>query len=492
MPERYFQRGQGRVFLQEYGPHPKRCYEYQGCARLESMEEPLGDVTEMQCPDPSVYDEFLVVDEIKGAGGPVTTTIVARFGLVNPILSLRCPFDIAVHYGKCKDPSDFNGGWEKGIVFYHARLTSRALSELTALAEDDRAEILVTGAISARKFYEVDPIAFSEKARSLITGEVVAVVICDTPSCGECEEISGGCDRVYAVTAPSSLVSPGLPAEVVFTLDGGLTFDEVDIDTLAAAEAPSDAACIGSMLVVISNDDIALHYAYLNAIAVWTRVQVGFVGAGAPNAIWSVDARHTWIVGDDGYIYFTADPTAGVEVQDAGVAVGANDLNDVHFIDTLRGIAVGDGTVVAVTENGGMTWAALVPIVPPGVGNLLCCWMLTDSIWFVGDDAGDLWFTLDRGATWIEKAIPVAVPAAITEIVFFEGGFGWLGVTDDDGHGHILRTRDGGCTWYVLPEATGALPANDRINSIAPCDQNTIWAGGLADDAVDGVLVLGS
>ena len=92
----------------------------------------------------------------------------------------------------------------------------------------------------------------------------------------------------------------------------------------------------------------------------------------------------------------------------------------------------------------------------------------------------------------MRKALPVATIAAITEIVFYENGFGWLALVDGDTHGHILRTRDGGCTWYVLPEDTGTLTVNDQINSIAPCDQNTIWAGGLDDDGVDGILVLGS
>jgi photosystem II stability/assembly factor-like uncharacterized protein len=492
MPESYFQRGQGRVFLQPYGPHPDKCFEYQGCAKVEGAEEPLGDITELQCPDPSAYDEFEVVDEIRGAGGPVTTTMVARFGMVNPILELRCPFDLAVNFGKCKDPSDFNGGWEKGIYFNRARLTTRSLSELSALTEEDRAEILITGAISARKLYQVDPIAFSEYAKTLITGEVVAVVICDTPSCGECDVISGGCQKVYAVCSPKSLASPGLPSEVVYTLDGGATFAEVDITTLGAAEAPTDAACIGGMLVVISADSDSLHYAYLTDIGTWVEVGTGFVLAGKPNAIWSVDARHTWIVGDDGYIYFAEDPTAGVVVQDAGIAAAGEDLNDVHFLDTLRGIAVGDNNTVVFTTNGGVTWAAIA-LGPHPAAILLACRMLTEKIWFVGDDAGGLWYTVDGGTTWTQKMLPVANPFAIHDIVFFEAGFGWLSIEDDSTAGHILRTRDGGCTWYELPESrVGSLPANDRINMIAPCDQNTIWAGGLADDGADGILVLGS
>jgi len=142
-------------------------------------------------------------------------------------------------------------------------------------------------------------------------------------------------------------------------------------------------------------------------------------------------------VGKAGYIYFTADPTTGVVVQDAGVAAGGEDLHDVHFIDTLRGIAVGANNVVVVTENGGLTWTAIA-LGPHAGAVLTACWMLTDSIWFVGDDAGQLWFTLDKGVTWTEKAIPIATPAEIHDIVFFEAGFGWVAVEDGTPEGHII------------------------------------------------------
>ena len=59
--------------------------------------------------------------------------------------------------------------------------------------------------------------------------------------------------------------------------------------------------------------------------------------------------------------------------------------------------------------------------------------------------------------------------------------------------GRLLRTYDGGYSWIVLPEATGVIPANDRLNAIATCpiDANIVVGVGLADLTADGIIVVG-
>jgi len=59
--------------------------------------------------------------------------------------------------------------------------------------------------------------------------------------------------------------------------------------------------------------------------------------------------------------------------------------------------------------------------------------------------------------------------------------------------GRILRTINGGYSWYIAPEKSQTLPAQDVINALAVCedDPNFVVAGGLADSAADGFIMIG-
>ena len=95
------QTGFGRVFLQFLGANPGNPLEYQYMARMGGFTAPQGDITRVQIPSATAYDEFDSVDEVRGESGVVTTSINARFGLDNPLLQARCVFQAQVHYGKC-------------------------------------------------------------------------------------------------------------------------------------------------------------------------------------------------------------------------------------------------------------------------------------------------------------------------------------------------------------------------------------------------------
>ena len=146
-----------------------------------------------------------------------------------------------------------------------------------------------------------------------------------------------------------------------------------------------------------------------------------------------------------------------------------------------------------LTRNGGTTWA---PITGPNPGvNLNAVWMRGKDEWFIGDAGGQLWYTIDGGNTWTEKTFTGSGAGVIRDIKFINGTVGYMAHDTGTPAGRILRTVDGGYSWYVLPEGDTVLPANDRINAVAPCseaDPNTVYGGGLADDAVDGIIVKGA
>lgn len=492
MEERYFQTGQGRVFLQEMGAGPGHPYAYMGCARLTGLSESLGDITPAYCPDPAAYDKFVVVDEVRGEGGLPTTSLISRFGLVNRILEIECPFDVQAHFGKCEDPTDFNGGWEKIIAYERAHLTARSTDDLTAMTGAERAHVNITGELTARRTYQIDPLVLGEVAEEVATREVVAVVICDIVSCGECGWESLGCNKIYAITKSSGLASPGLPAELLYSEDGGLTWADYDVTTLGTGEDPIDLACVGNYVVVVSADSGSLHYAHKNDLATWYEATTGFVDN--PVAIFALSATQVWIVGDAGYVYFTDNVTTGVTVQSDGTAAVGNRLNDVFGSNSQHVIAVGNANTVLMTVNGGSTWTA---VTGPAAGvNLNCCWMRTQYCWFVGAANGRLYYTRDQGGSWAEKSFPGSGSGEVMAVAFASNNnspWGYMAHKTATPAGRILRSLDGGESWYVLPEGEAAIPANDYIGDLAVCrDPNFVVGVGLADDALDGIIVLGS
>lgn len=492
MPERIFQTSHGRVYLQLGGAGPTNVLEYQGMARMGGFARNEGEPARVQLPSTQAYDRFDDVDEVTGESSRPTTSMIARFGLTNPILSANRPFHLQAHYGKCGDPRDANGGWEKILAYEGAKFTNRSGDEQTALDESNRATILLTGDVSARKMWEIDQMALGAVAGEEVTREVVDIVLQDYISSGECGYTSDGENRIFAVTKSSGAGSPGMPAELLVSVDGGLTWDQYTISTLGAAEEPVAFAVVGQYIVVLSTDSASLHIATIADPSTWTEISTGFVAGGAPIGISSQGSTRTWIVGENGYIYFMANPADGVSVQSAGT-VTSEDLSEVHATDSMHVLAGGANGALIVTYNGGKTWTAAAT--SPTVAAITALWMHTAYCWLVGTATGRLYITINGGTTWLEKVFPMTAMGAVNAFSFADHAdspFGFLAATNGS-KGFIFRTIDGGNTWYQLPDTEGTTPANDRFNRIsAGPSGNFVVAGGLGDDALDGVIVIGS
>jgi photosystem II stability/assembly factor-like uncharacterized protein len=462
---------------------------------------PQGDITRIECPDPNRYGGFVEVAAVQGARERATTQLMGRYPRdLSKLLEYtrrRCRLDIHVHVGKCKNPQDFLGGWDKIKIYRDAQITDWSDENAGALESGDQNPTNETAEISAEEVYEVVPLAFAEQATAEVVREILDIIICDQISCGDCDDPSKGCEKVFALMIGAD-ATPGTAPSVVYTGDGGTSWSTTAIDTLTSTELPSMGACVAGNLVIVSNDG-GFHYANLDEIIAGTEtwVEVDPYGAGVvwpafPEAISSADARNTWAVGSGGYIWFAADPTITWTTQDAGVAT-AQDLADVHAFNADIVVAVGGSNAVVLTDNGGSTWQS---VTGPAVGvALTAVWVLAPTIWLVGDANGDLWYTLDSGANWTEIALP-GTPSGIQDIKFVDDTVGYLAIDQAGPAGNILRTLDGGATWYVLPEkaASGSIPENDAVNALAVCtdDHNVVFGGGLGGDGSDGFIVKAS
>lgn len=486
-----------RAFLMRNRSGPATAPVYQGLWRPMAPTWQQGAVTLVRNPDPAQYNSFKVVGKFKGAPGNPELPIMARYTLDrSQLLKMAkdgCDHDLQIHFGECQNPQDFLRGWNKILVLEAANITNYGVSDLGAFSPDERTVLNETVPFAGEDMYEITQLSFARKATVAVTREVMDIAVCDSVSCGLCGLPSDGCQVIFAVMRNGG-ASPGILNELVFSQDGGLTWNVNTITPMLAAETPNAVRCVGTNIVVVSGDDAALFYAAiantLTGTQVWAEVTTGFVAGSEPLAVFSSNPSYTWIVGKLGYIYFTSDPTSGVAVQDAGVATAQN-LNAIHGVDVLNIAAVGDSNAVVATANGGVTWASITGPAP-GV-NLNAIYMRDSLTWFVGGANGRLYYTTDGGTTWHEKAFPGSGAGVIYDIRFVNRTVGYMAHATAAPAGRILRTIDGGFSWYVLPEGTGAIPANARVTALATCpDPNVVYGAGLATGNINGIIVEGA
>lgn len=493
-------KGLSRVFIHKGTAGPTVSPTFLAWAAAGALDKPLGDVSRIEAPSQVQRDAFDVIGSFRSGEENATLPLTIRYVLEKSemleIANKGCAFDLGIHLGKCTDPRDFNHGWKTGkiLMLEEATLTTYGLSDIGTLTSEDQDAINEEVELSALRLYEILPLTFAERAKSEVAQEIIKVLVCDSASCGDCDDVSDGCQKVFAISAPVGS-SPGLLPEVIVSIDGLSSVEaESSITTLAANENPSDAACVGDYLVVVSETDGAIHYADLEDLAdgtaTWTRVATGVVATKEPTAISSASPFDTYVGGQGGYIYFTNDPTSGLEVVDAGVAT-TEDINDIFAYSLSIIIAVGANNAVVYSLNSGDTFAS---VTGPAVGVALTAVAArSEKEWWVGTADGRVFYTKDQGAHWTEKGFASSGSGSIEDIVWASNMVGYISHTLNT-RGRVLRTVSGGHSWYVMPEGNGTVPTADKFNSLAVCQRevNVLFAGGLADNAADGILIKGS
>ncbi len=485
--------GFSRLWLIPNRSAPQNAPEYYNLWKPGAVQWSQGDVTVIRTPSATQYDAFVRNGKIIGAPGDPQLPVMARYttdlSRLLKLARLGCDHDLQIHFGQCEDPLDFNRGWQKVAVLEAARITQYGTADLGALSPDQRAVVDETVPWTGEDYYEIVPIGFAELAASVVVQRVVGVIVPDRIQCGTCGVSSDGCQIVVGVSLRSG-GSPGLGAQLLYSSDGGGSFAYRNITTLTGSDDPDALALVGTNIVVASSESDSVHYAalvdILNGVETWTEMTTGFVVNKGPTKIYSFDPSHTWMTGLGGYIYYSTDPTSSVVVQSSGSAT-VQDLHDIHGIDQLNIVAVGDSNAVLYTTNGGSTWGA---VTGPAVGvNLNAVWMQSKFRWLVGTASGRLFYTIDQGTNWSEISFPGSGAGVVRDIVFATPSVGYMAHNTAAPAGRVLRTIDGGHSWYVMPESGASIPANDYVESLASCDPNVVFGAGLADNASDGFMV---
>lgn len=497
--ERLQQTSYSRVFTIDGGAGPQVAPVYQGLARLGAFSQKYGDVTAVRVPSEQQYDAFDIVDVIRGMDGLPTSTLEAKAQITASELAKladrKCSVDIQVHIGQCKTPTDFDGGWTDGHVkiIEQSYFTGYDLAGLGAFDGDQRAVVMESFPFTGLYAYDVRPMVPQLLAAVTITDEVVDVLVPDAVACGNCGLPSSGNNILLALINDSS-GSPGIGASVVYTKDGGATFTKSPITALAIGQTPTAMFEMGGYIVVTSNN--GLKHAYvrladlLAGIGVWQSNATGYVASKGVNAAVRLSPSSAILVGDGGYIYSLSDPTGAVAVVSAGDITVQNFAKVKAFANDAI-VAIGASNAMAVSFGGG-TWGL---ITGPSVGVALTALEVqTVNRFLVGNASGALYYTLDGGATWTLKAFAPVTAGAVRDIAFASRNVGYLAWdqgSPQNASAKLYRTINGGYSWFPVPEGGGgSWPASWRINKIAlGGDVNTVFAGGLATDGNDGVLI---
>jgi len=168
-----------------------------------------------------------------------------------------------------------------------------------------------------------------------------------------------------------------------------------------------------------------------------------------------------WAVGGGSVIFHTSDGGTTWVAQSSGIA---NILSSGSFVDAATGWLVGTGGTILHTTDGGAHWLSQssgtttdlngVSFTGPGSG---CA---------VGE-GGTILKTTDGGASWVQQASGTLHP--LGAIHFIDEANGWI-----VGHfGTILHTSDGGTTWS--PQSSGSV---EYFEAVQFTDANTGWAAG--------------
>lgn len=489
--------GQGRTFINTDGAGCGNSFSYLGCYKVDSLEQSLGDITSIYCPSDEQYDAFVEVASIRGADSRWTSTLTGTLPVdteteLEKIRRRGCSFNLQVHFGACNRPDDFSS-FNSAIVLQDVRLTNYNLSSLTALSPDERAAVSETASISAGSSYRVFPLEYSTTATNVATtGAIVGVTICDSIRCGTlCNSVgpSDGCERVYAL----NIIEGSVPS-LIFTVDGGLSWQQRDTDIAVSNALPNtnfgdfSVKCIDgdlwlsiydgtdSSIYIIDPEGVELTASNFSSVTVGTlsNVIVRDMDLGSNNVYVVGEAN-----GGGSYIAII-DKTSQVitVIDDSVLSLTINFLSVDAIDDNVVLIGATDGRVAFSSVEGSF---ALNQIAVNGVNvtdDVNDVHLIDDTNWLV-EAGGSIYCTGNRGTTWTQL-LATGNPGKFS---FYDNVLGFF-----QNSNNIYRTMDGGNSWDSVATISGVAPGN-----IIACtnNPNVYYSGGGNLDADTPFIIRG-
>jgi len=319
---------------------------------------------------------------------------------------------------------------------------------------------------------------------------------------------------VYGISFSDPQHGWGVGPGSVRTTDGGATWlpmpDATSYQDLTAVDFIDDkhGILVGGAGIIETSTDGGL---------VWSSAMSG--GTGFTHGLDAIDGMHAWAANDGGEVLRT---TNGGAVWERSYVTGFDsfgEMNDVDFLDTGLGWAVGTANAfsgntakVVRSDDGGVTWQvqyteagaymAAVEVVdaqtvyalgwvpgPFGAGGFLLrttnggqSWVRLDTVAFQEDvefvDANTGWTvggavlkTTDGGQTWTPQFDVGGSCCYVEGVSFADPLNGWFSGWDG-----IYHTTDGGTTW--TPQVATGAPYFQPLKEIQAVSATEAWVVG--------------
>ena len=488
-----------RGFIQFGEAGPENDLEYYGKSGqyffVESVSDPeTGSISPVNMPDPMRRKKWrLVGREYSPPDLPSYSLILyEKHGRVPRALGrIGCEFNLFLTVGRCKDPSDFDRGWQDYLHVLEGGVVSDK-DHGTRMSMTDDTPVTSTVTVTLADEYAIGPLGFGPQASVLVTTEVIDGTYGIPDACEGCQD---GIGRQYVVQKAFA-GSPAAAAKVFYKTED-LDWTALPISGIGIAATPVAIRVVGSYLLVLVKSEGAYYYSEINDLtgipsSSWTKVATGFDAGGPPNDILIASPTEIFIVGDAGFIYRSTSIPAGVSIVDAGSATSENLLRIKGNEEVI--VATGANGAAIKSIDAGLTFAS---ITTPSTVLVQALEVVTALRFWIGDSTGHVWWTKNGGLSWHAVILGTQI-VAIQDISFATRASGFILGTSSSPQSYVFATQNGGVTWVNgiarLPNL--ATIVNDRYDRIAQpfsdssqANVNNVMLVGLAGNGTDGVIL---
>lgn len=447
----------------------ERCgkpLKFLGCYDATAYSKPRGDLTASR--KRVGKGKFETRRMRRGAPGLGSITFRTYRDVLDMIAEAPCAPNIYFMFSVCGADDDPTN-WDFLDLLYSVSPTSEDMESLkVGISDDDSADVFLSLPSNFARAVTYKKLTSQEITISLTGQDIHDIVFCDDPECGECEDPTVGCQVGYFVTY-GTIGSATTFAVIAKTTDGGATWTALTNPFDFQGHDLSSVDCDGDVVIVGNAEDSEYAYSH-DAGGAFTVVDTPVQPV---NDVFMLGATKAWLACDAGYIYYSNDRGASVDLQDGGAATAQN-LNKIAFATSLRGYAVGETNAFVRTIDGGTIWSAATG---PSVGvNLTALAVVPNTkVLLVGDASGNVYWSEDEGDNWETVFTANADTAGgITDIELCDCNRVLFSANNGAGAGTVYESIDGGRSWNELSD----VPTNTGINALTCCDPNTYHYAG--------------